>query len=238
MLNNIKLTLEYDGTNYYGWQKQKGFKTIQGEIEEAIELVTKEHCEVIGSSRTDAGVHARGFVANFKTNSKVPPNKFREALNVKLPNDIVITKSEQVDEEFHARYYAKGKTYEYYILNSDVPSALMRNQMYHYKYDLDVEAMKIAAKQFIGTHDFAAFKTQGSSVKGTIRTIFDVKVEKEKNIIKKSLNCDIENLIAKREEARKNKQWQKADEIREELLKKGIVIQDTKEGVKIDYIKK
>ena len=183
MLNNIKLTLEYDGTNYYGWQKQKGFKTIQGEIEEAIELVTKEHCEVIGSSRTDAGVHARGFVANFKTNSKVPPNKFREALNVKLPNDIVITKSEQVDEEFHARYYAKGKTYEYYILNSDVPSALMRNQMYHYKYDLDVEAMKIAAKQFIGTHDFAAFKTQGSSVKGTIRTIFDVKVEKEKNII-------------------------------------------------------
>ena len=146
MLNNIKLTLEYDGTNYYGWQKQKGFKTIQGEIEEAIELVTKEHCEVIGSSRTDAGVHARGFVANFKTNSKVPPNKFREALNVKLPNDIVIIKSEQVDEEFHARYYAKGKTYEYYILNSDVPSALMRNQMYHYKYDLDVEAMKISSK--------------------------------------------------------------------------------------------
>lgn len=190
MLNNIKLTLEYDGTNYYGWQKQKGFKTIQGEIEEAIELVTKEHCEVIGSSRTDAGVHARGFVANFKTNSKVPPNKFREALNVKLPNDIVITKSEQVDEEFHARYYAKGKTYEYYILNSDVPSALMRNQMYHYKYDLDVEAMKIAAKQFIGTHDFAAFKTQGSSVNGTIRTIFDVKVEKEKNIIKISVSGD------------------------------------------------
>ena len=193
MLNNIKLTLEYDGTNYYGWQKQKGFKTIQGEIEEAIELVTKEHCEVIGSSRTDAGVHARGFVANFKTNSKVPPNKFREALNVKLPNDIVITKSEQVDEEFHARYYAKGKTYEYYILNSDVPSALMRNQMYHYKYDLDVEAMKIAAKQFIGTHDFAAFKTQGSSVKGTIRTIFDVKVEKEKNIMD---NMPGENEIA------------------------------------------
>ena len=146
MLNNIKLTLEYDGTNYYGWQKQKGFKTIQGEIEEAIELVTKEHCEVIGSSRTDAGVHAG--------------------------------------------YYAKGKTYEYYILNSDVPSALMRNQMYHYKYDLDVEAMKIAAKQFIGTHDFAAFKTQGSSVKGTIRTIFDVKVEKEKNIIKISVSGD------------------------------------------------
>ena len=189
-MNNIKITLEYDGTNYYGWQKQKGMKTIQGEIEEALFAVTKEMCEVTGSSRTDAGVHAKGFVANFKTNSKVPPNKFREALNVKLPDDIVIIKSEKVDDEFHARYYAKGKTYEYSILNDDVPSALMRNQVYHYKYDLDIEAMKIAAKQFIGTHDFAAFKTQGSSVKGTIRTIFDVKVEKTEKIIKISVSGD------------------------------------------------
>lgn len=189
-MNNIKLTLEYDGTNYYGWQKQKNMKTIQGELEEAIYTVTKEQCEVTGSSRTDAGVHAKGFVANFKTNTKVPPNKFREALNVKLPNDIVVIKSEQVEEDFHARYCAKGKIYEYYILNSDVPSALMRNTVYHYKYNLDIEAMKVAAKQFIGTHDFAAFKTQGSSVKGTIRTIFDVKVEKKENIIKISVSGD------------------------------------------------
>ena len=189
-MNNIKITLEYDGTNYYGWQRQKGMKTIQGEIEEAIFIVTKERCEVTGSSGTDAGVHAKGFVANFKTNSKVPPNKFREALNVKLPNDIVILKSEKVEDEFHARYCAKGKTYEYYILNDEVPSALMRNQVYHYKYDLDIEKMKIAAKQFIGTHDFSAFKTQGSSVKGTIRTIFDVKVEKIEKIIKISVSGD------------------------------------------------
>lgn len=189
-MNNIKITLEYDGTNYYGWQKQKGMKTIQGEIEEALFAVTKERCEVTGSSRTDAGVHAKGFVANFRTNSKVPPNRFREALNVKLPNDIVILKSEKVDDEFHARYYAKGKTYEYSILNDDVPSALMRNQVYHYKYDLDIDAMKVAAKQFIGTHDFAAFKTQGSSVKGTIRTIFEVKVEKTEKIIKISVSGD------------------------------------------------
>ena len=110
-MNNIKLTIEYDGTNYYGWQKQKEMKTVQGEIEEAILLVTKEKCEVIGSSRTDAGVHARGFVANFKTNSKVPPERFREALNVKLPNDIVVIKSEKVEDNFHARYNAKGKTF-------------------------------------------------------------------------------------------------------------------------------
>ena len=189
-MKNIKLTLEYVGTNYYGWQKQNGMKTIQGELEEAIFNVTKEKCDLTGSSRTDAGVHAKGFIANFKTNSKVPPNKFREALNVKLPNDIVVVKSEEVEESFHARYCAKGKTYEYSILNSDVPSALIRNTVYHYKYNLDVEAMKIAAKQFIGTHDFAAFKTQGSSVKGTIRTIFDVNVEKNDEIIKISVKGD------------------------------------------------
>ena len=189
-MNNIKLTLEYDGTEYYGWQKQKEMKTIQGQLEEAIFIVTKEACEVTGSSRTDAGVHAKGFVANFKTNSKVPPERFREALNVKLPNDIVVIKSEKVEDDFHARYCAKGKTYEYYILNDQVPSALIRNQVYHYKYDLDIEAMKEGAKQFIGTHDFAAFRTQGSSVKGTIRTIFDVKVEKTEKIIKISVSGD------------------------------------------------
>lgn len=189
-MNNIKLTIEYDGTNYYGWQKQKDKVTIQGQIEEAIFLATKEKVEVTGSSRTDAGVHAKGFVANFKTNSTVPPVRFREALNVKLPDDIVIVKSEKVEEDFHSRYMAKGKTYEYSILNSDVPSALMRNTTYHYKYKLDVEAMKEASKHFIGKYDFAAFKSQGSSVKGTIRTIFDLKIEEVDNIIKISITGD------------------------------------------------
>lgn len=189
-MRNIKLTLEYDGTNYYGWQKQKGMQTIQGALEEAIINTTKEEIEVIGCSRTDAGVHAKGFVANFKTNSRIPENKFREALNVKLPMDIVVLKSVEVDEEFHARYMAQGKTYEYTIHNDEIPSALERNYSYHYKYDLDVEAMKEAAKYFIGRHDFIAFRTQGSSVKGTIRTIFDLKVEKKQNKIKISVTGD------------------------------------------------
>ena len=189
-MKNIKLLIEYNGTNYYGWQKQNGMDTIQGEIEKAIFLLTNEIVNVIGSSRTDAGVHAKGFVANFNTNSTIPPNKFREALNIKLPDDIVILKSEEVDSEFHARYNAKGKTYEYYILNRDVPSALMRDRTYHYKYSLDVEEMKKAANAFIGTHDFEGFKSQGSSVKGTVRTIFDVKVEKDKELIKISVKGD------------------------------------------------
>lgn len=183
-MRNIKLTLEYDGTNYLGWQKQKVGITIQGTLEEAIKVLTKEEVEVTGSSRTDAGVHAKGFVANFKTNSKIPSEKFREAINHKLPEDIVILKSEEVEEEFHARYNAMGKTYSYSILNRDVPSAMDRNYLYHVKRRLDVESMKEACQYFIGTHDFSAFKTSGSSVRTTIRTIKELYIEDNDDIIK------------------------------------------------------
>lgn len=183
-MRNIKLTLEYDGTNYLGWQKQKVGITIQGTLEEAIKVLTKEEVEVTGSSRTDAGVHAKGFVANFKTNSKIPSEKFREAINHNLPEDIVILKSEEVEEEFHARYNAMGKTYSYSILNRDVPSAIDRNYLYHVKRRLDVESMKEACQYFIGTHDFSAFKTSGSSVKTTVRTIKELYIEDNDDIIK------------------------------------------------------
>lgn len=183
-MRNIKLTIEYDGTNYLGWQKQKIGSTIQNTIEEAIRVLTNEEVEVIGSSRTDAGVHAKGFVANFKTNSKIPSDKYREAINHKLPDDIVILKSEEVDEEFHARYNAKGKTYSYSILNRDVPSAIDRYYLYHVKRKLDIESIKEACKYFIGTHDFAAFKSSGSSVKTAVRTISQLYVEEYNDIIK------------------------------------------------------
>lgn len=189
-MNNIKLTIEYDGTNYFGWQKQKDKPTIQEAIEVAIASITKEEVEVIGSSRTDAGVHAKGFVANFKSTSKVPPNKFREALNTKLPDDIVILKSEKVTDDFHSRFNAKGKTYEYNILNTEVPSALLRNYSYNTRFELDVNTMKEAAKYFVGKHDFIAFRSQGSSVQGTVRTIFDLKVEENEKIIKISVSGD------------------------------------------------
>ncbi|WP_066889884.1 tRNA pseudouridine(38-40) synthase TruA [Clostridium nigeriense] len=183
-MRNIKITLEYDGTNYLGWQKQKVGKTIQGTLEEAIKTLTHEDIEVIGSSRTDAGVHARGFIANFKTNSKIPAEKFREAINHKLPDDIVILKSEMVEDDFHSRYNARGKTYSYSILNRDVTSAIDRNYIYHVKRELDLNSMREACKYFIGTYDFSAFKTSGSSVKSSIRTISDLYIEKNDNIIK------------------------------------------------------
>ena len=183
-MRNIKLTLEYDGTNYLGWQRQKVGITLQETLEEAIKLLTKEEIEVTGSSRTDAGVHAKGFVANFKTNSKIPSEKFREAINYKLPDDIVILKSEEVEEEFHSRYNAIGKTYSYSILNREVPSAIDRNYLYHVKRKLDLESMKEACQYFIGTHDFSAFKTSGSSVKTTVRTITELYIEENSDIIK------------------------------------------------------
>jgi len=183
-MRNIKLTIEYDGTNYLGWQRQKVGNTIQGRLEEAIEVLTKETVEAIGSSRTDAGVHAKGFVANFKTSSKIPAEKYREAINHKLPDDIVILKSEEVDEGFHARYNAMGKTYSYSILNRDVPSAINRNYVYHVKRRLDTKAMREACKYFIGTHDFASFKTSGSSVKTTVRTISELYLEEQEDTIK------------------------------------------------------
>lgn len=189
-MRNIKLVIEYDGTNYFGWQKQNDKPTIQGKVEEAIRNLTKEDNELIGCSRTDAGVHAASFIACFKTDSTVPSERFREALNYRLPDDIVILKSEEVDEAFHPRYNAKGKTYEYTIYNNLVPSALNRTFAYHYKYPLNIDAMKEACQYFIGTHDFIALRSEGSSVKTTVRTIYDLKIQTDGKFIKISVSGD------------------------------------------------
>ncbi|MDY2728761.1 MAG: tRNA pseudouridine(38-40) synthase TruA [Clostridiales bacterium] len=176
-MKNIKLTIEYDGTHYGGWQKQNNNSTIQEEIQKAISKITNEDINLIGSSRTDAGVHARGMVANFKTESKVPPEKFREAINTKLPDDIGIIKSEEVPLDFHARYDSKGKTYCYTIINRLEKVAISKNYVYHVKDKLDIELMKKSCEHFVGKHDFKAFKTSGSSVKTSIRTISDLHIE-------------------------------------------------------------
>lgn len=176
-MRNIKLTIEYDGTNYNGWQKQKNGVTIQEELEKAIKKITSEDVEVIGSSRTDSGVHARGMVCNFKTNSKIPSERFREAINTKLPDDIAVLLSEEVDALFHARYNSKGKRYSYTIINRLEKIAIDRNFSYHVKDELNIEKMKKTCEYFIGTHDFSAFKSSGSSVKTSIRTIYDMHID-------------------------------------------------------------
>ena len=178
-MRNVKLTIEYDGSNYCGWQKQNNEKTIQEEIEKAIYKAVGEVVEVIGSSRTDAGVHARKMVANFKTNATIPFDKFKYAINDKLPDDIAIIESEEVSEDFHARYDSKGKTYCYSIINRQQKPAIGRNYVYHFKWDLDIEKMREACKYFIGKHDFKAFRSLGSSVKTTERTIKELYIESE-----------------------------------------------------------
>jgi tRNA pseudouridine38-40 synthase len=177
-MRNIKLTIEYDGTNYAGWQRQKNAATVQQKLEEAIKKLTGEPIEVIGSSRTDAGVHARGFAANFLTSSSIPSSSFREAINSKLSDDIVVLESEEVQSEFHARYSCTGKQYSYTILNRIQPCALERNYVYHYKRELDFDSMKKACSYYIGKHDFAAFRSTGSSVKTSTRTVHRAWLEK------------------------------------------------------------
>ena len=189
-MRNIKLTIEYDGTSYGGWQKQKNNRTIQQCIEEAIKLLTGEEVELIGSSRTDAGVHAKGMVANFITNSQIPADKFREAINTKLPDDIGIIKSEEVDKNFHSRYDSKGKTYCYTLVNRYEKVCIGRNYVYQVRDELNYNLMKEAAKYFLGKHDFKAFKTNGSSVKTSVRTINGLELELKGDVIKIFVSAD------------------------------------------------
>ncbi len=160
-------------------KRNHGKESIQGEIIKAINAVTKEDVELNSSGRTDAGVHALGQVANFKTNSKIETKKIPYALNSKLPNSIVIKDAEEAEDRFHSRYNCKKKTYRYIINNNEFPSALNRYREFHMPIPLNFEDMKKAIKYFEGTHDFAGFKSSGGAPKKTtIRTIYKASIEK------------------------------------------------------------
>ena len=175
-MRNIRLTIEYDGKDFNGWQKQPNKLNIQGEIEKAIFNIMHEEVDLIGSGRTDAGVHSLGQVANFKVNSDFPIEKIPIALNSQLKNSIVIKKAEEVDERFHSRLTCKKKTYRYVINNDEFPSAIYRNFETHIPYKLNIEKMKNAAKYFEGEHDFKAFKASGTSSKSSVRKIYKAEV--------------------------------------------------------------
>lgn len=180
-MRNIKLTIEYDGKEFNGWQKQPSKLNIQGTIEQAIKTITGEDVDLQASGRTDAGVHALGQVANFKTNSNIPIEKMSIAINCNLKKSIRIVKAEEVEERFHSRLSCKRKTYRYIINNSEIPSAIYRNLETHIPYKLDIEKMKQAVKYFEGEHDFKAFKASGTSSKSSIRTIYKAEVIKMPN---------------------------------------------------------
>ena len=183
-MRNIKLTIEYDGKDFNGWQRQPNKLNIQGTIEQAIEQITGEQIELFASGRTDSGVHALGQVANFKTNSKIPIDKIAIAINSNLKKSIVIKNAEEVNEAFHSRLNCKRKTYRYIINNTVNGTAIYRNLETHIPMKLDINKMKEAISYFEGEHDFKAFKASGTSSKSSVRTIYRAEIiEKEDNRI-------------------------------------------------------
>lgn len=172
----ILLILEYDGTNYAGWQIQKNAVTVQEAVETAIFEALGQRCRVTGAGRTDAGVHARGQCAQFDIQSHIPPEKFSYVLNLVLPPDIRVRESRAVSEDFHVRKGARMKHYRYTIYNAPHASAIDRFTTAHVRQDLDAERMKIAAQYLVGTHDFAAFRAAGSDIVGTVRTIYSIDI--------------------------------------------------------------
>lgn len=170
---NFKITIEYDGSAYHGWQRQTMDRTIQGEIETALMTMAGNRVALTGSGRTDAGVHAYNQVANFQCETQLTPGVFQKGLNSLLPEDIVITSCEVVPEKFHAQYDAKSKTYHYRILNRPIPVAISRQYAWHIRKELDLDAMRSALRFIVGTHDFKAFEGSGSPRADTIRCIIN-----------------------------------------------------------------
>jgi tRNA pseudouridine38-40 synthase len=177
-MRNIKLVIEYDGSAYHGWQIQPGLRTIQGVIQEKIAQITQADVNLIGAGRTDAGVHALGQVANFKTENMILCEALQRGLNGLLAPDIVIMAAEEVDEEFHARFSARSKVYEYHILNQPYPSAIGRRHAWFIHHELDVVAMRECAATLIGSHDFSSFRVSGDESRHSIREVFRLEIER------------------------------------------------------------
>ena len=183
-MRNIKMTIRYDGSRYKGFQRLKdNDMTIQGKIEDVLSKMTSESIEIIGSGRTDMGVHAYGQVANFKTNSNLSIEKMQSYLYEYLPEDIVITNIEEVDERFHSRYYAKSKVYLYKIYNNKFHDPFLRRYTTHISKKLDIELMKEASKYFIGEHDFTSFASSKSKKKSNVRTIHSINIKEDNGLI-------------------------------------------------------
>lgn len=182
-MKRVKLVVAYDGTNYHGWQVQDNGITIEEVLNRTISELVQEDIKVIGASRTDAGVHACGNVAVFDTESRIPGDKFSFALNQRLPEDIRIQESCEVDADFHPRYADTVKTYEYNILNRRFEMPSKRLYAAFCYYPMDIERMNQAAAYLVGEHDFKSFCSAGAQVQTTVRTIYAVNVTKEDDMV-------------------------------------------------------
>lgn len=179
----VMLRVSYDGRKYHGFAKEPGQATIEGTLNDTISELTGETIEVIGASRTDAGVHSLGNVAVFDTATRIPTEKLPYALNQRLPNDIVVWEATDVADDFHPRHCDSKKTYRYRILNSTFPNPVERFDSYHYYRPLDVEDMQKGAEGLVGEHDFTSFASVYSQAVDHVRTIYSCTVEKEGDMI-------------------------------------------------------
>lgn len=182
-MKRIMLTVAYDGTNYCGWQVQPNGNTIEAELNKHLSELLKENIQVSGASRTDTGVHALCNLAVFDTNARMPGEKISYALNQRLPEDIRIRDSREVEPDFHPRFIKTKKTYEYKIYNSRFPNPVERLYSYFTYVPLDVEKMKQAAAFLVGEHDFKSFCAKGAQVETTVRTIYECTVEQRGHMI-------------------------------------------------------
>ena len=182
-MRNIALFLTYEGTGYHGWQMQKDLPTVQQTLEKAVAMVVGHNAHVTGCGRTDAGVHAKCYVANFRTESTIPTDRLPYALNTHLTADIVVTRAMDVHENFNAICSCEKKEYTYMIYNSRVRDPFYVNRAWFYPKHLDEKIMQEAARQFVGTHDFAAVRSVGTEGKSTVRTVYYYDVERHGNII-------------------------------------------------------
>ncbi len=191
-MRNIALILSYDGSEFFGWQKQEGVPTVQGTIEEVIKRIFNEEVDLIGASRTDRGAHALYQVANFLTRSTLDTENLAKAISAHLPHSIVIRKAIQVSTHFNARFSAKKKTYMYIVDNSYHQNPILEKKIFHFPYKLDYEKILSSKDVFIGEKDFkalenTAFRKQNTQysekIRNTVRTIYEVRIEKKNSLI-------------------------------------------------------
>lgn len=175
--------MSYNGSSFHGFQSQPDGITVQDTVEKALFEITKENIKITGCGRTDAGVHAKNYHFNFKSNSSIPEDAFPLALNTKLPDSISVKSCRVVCEDFHAGFDAIKKTYTYKILNSRIRDPFMSGLSWFFPSPLDISKMREAAKYIEGKHDFKAFMAQGGNVKTTVRTVYSINIEKENDII-------------------------------------------------------
>ncbi len=178
-MKRVLLTIEYDGTDFHGWQFQPELLTVQGVLEEALTKLFSKPTSVTGTSRTDAGVHANEFCCHLDCDDNIPDAAFLRGVNSLLPPTVAVKSCKTVANDFHARYDAKGKTYVYHIYNSNVKDAFKTRYAWHIERQLNIDKMNEFCQQIIGTHDFAAFCSSGSQVETTVRTVSECYVKKQ-----------------------------------------------------------